>query len=363
MQVGKIIKSYNAILLFLASIAFFYALHTLQETPFANGWDAYFYLDQIKHWYANGELHTQRYSLYYPYLIIIQFFTDDYVQTYKIGIATCTATLTFVVGKLPQKLTNNKLLGIALAIYISTSLHITYFAANYAKNYLGIIFFFVLVYVLVSKKSILLQILLLVASLFIHKLTAVISLLALAVNYIHYIKFKTHQLIILFSGGILSIIGVIFFFIHKERQPDFITTKPTWHLYEFYKEMTNLHDVQHIELAVLFVLSVLIIVYGIFQKAKNNSIFYLSIILLLGINFPCMKWDIMGYSFRLFILLPFFFILLISSIPLPKGSNYMAIVAAGVLVFYNGYNPKKQDPPYLTYKRIVNTIQKADFKQ
>ena len=65
---------FKGVLVLLAFISFFKTLTVLSETHFANGWDSYFYLDQLKYWVNNGELHTERYSIYYPYLIFIQFF-------------------------------------------------------------------------------------------------------------------------------------------------------------------------------------------------------------------------------------------------------------------------------------------------
>jgi len=353
---------YKGVLIILGVISFFKTLILLNETPFANGWDAYFYLDQVKHWFANGELHTLRYSIYYPYLIFIQFFTNNYIFTYKLGIAICSFILTLVFGILPFTLWKNKVLGFALALYSISSLHIIYFGANFAKNYLGITFLFVLVYFIVRKKSHYSQLLLLLVGLFTHKLTAVLGLFVYFGNYLFKIKIKLNKVIIVISSVLFTGIVSLFYFINRERQLDFISLKPQLHLYEFYNEMVAFSQVHRIEFVMLFISSILLIAYGILFKVKKTKLFYITFFLLIAINFPFMKWDLMGYSYRLFILFPFLFIFLISSIQVSKRISLALTLLVSVLFFFKGYNPKNQDPPYIQYQQIVAVIKKANIK-
>jgi hypothetical protein len=44
----------------------------LSVTPFANGWDSYFYLVQLKSWVEQGRMHSPEASLFYPYLRLFQ---------------------------------------------------------------------------------------------------------------------------------------------------------------------------------------------------------------------------------------------------------------------------------------------------
>ncbi len=353
---------FKGVLVLLAFISFFKTLSLLNETLFANGWDSYFYLDQVKHWFENGALHTKRYSLYYPYLILIQFFTNDYILTYKIGVAFCIAILTFISGMLPYIIWKNKVLGFALAVYVISSLHITYFGANFAKNFLGITLLFILIYVIALKKSYHSQLLLLLLGLFIHKLTAVLGVLIFTGNLLFGLKLKISRTILITSGTLFTVIVSLFYFINKERQSNFISLKPQMHIYEFYKEMGTLSQIHHIEFIMLFVCSIILLVYSFVSKSKKSSLFYIALFLVIGINFPFMKWDLMGYSYRLFILFPFLFVVLISSVEVSKRVSFVFVIFSTVLFLFKGYNPKIQDPPYAQYQQMVSVIKKNNIK-
>ncbi|MBC7777589.1 MAG: hypothetical protein H7246_19300 [Phycisphaerae bacterium] len=104
------------------------------QTPFANGWDSYFYLVQIKSLEETGHMHSPEASLIYPYLRLFYWLVGDYVLALKIGTAVLCGVFMLVLCRRSQSL---PLLG-AWSLF---SPQLTYFAAQYPKNLLGLVLF------------------------------------------------------------------------------------------------------------------------------------------------------------------------------------------------------------------------------
>ncbi len=68
------------------------------QTPYANGWDSYFYLVQLKSLEETGRMHSPEASLIYPYLRLFYWMTGDYVLGMKVGTAILAGIFTASVG-------------------------------------------------------------------------------------------------------------------------------------------------------------------------------------------------------------------------------------------------------------------------
>ena len=117
----------------------------LAQTPYANGWDSYFYLVQVKSWVEEGAMHSPEASLIYPFLRAVLFFTGDYVQMYKVGAAVLAGSFTFMVFAVAQSIgkTLPRSAGLAVPMLLGAwtvcSPHLGYVAAQYPKNLLGLV--------------------------------------------------------------------------------------------------------------------------------------------------------------------------------------------------------------------------------
>lgn len=115
-------------------------LWAFAQTPFANGWDAYFYLVQVKAWSEHGQMHSPEASLIYPFMRIILWLTSDYVWMYKVGAAILAGAFTAVAMWFTSRSSfiphSSSLL---LGAWTVFSPHLTYFAAQYPKNLLGVV--------------------------------------------------------------------------------------------------------------------------------------------------------------------------------------------------------------------------------
>jgi len=94
------LKYKSLFLLFaLAALSALLRFWALDQTPFANGWDSYFYLVQLKSLEETGRMHSPEASLIYPYLRLFYWITGDYVLGIKTGVAVlCGIWVAVVYG-------------------------------------------------------------------------------------------------------------------------------------------------------------------------------------------------------------------------------------------------------------------------
>ena len=65
---------------------------SLNQSDYANGWDAYFYLLQTKSLLEDGHLVSQRISIIYPLLLVFKVLFNDYVLGWKVFAALVGTT-------------------------------------------------------------------------------------------------------------------------------------------------------------------------------------------------------------------------------------------------------------------------------
>jgi len=92
--------------LVLFCLSFLFRYLALQQTTYANGWDAYFYLIQIKSWIEEGTMHSSDSSLIYPLMRVIDWFSDGYVLSFKLTSAFLASTLVVLVYFFGKKTTS-----------------------------------------------------------------------------------------------------------------------------------------------------------------------------------------------------------------------------------------------------------------
>ncbi len=81
-----------------ASVAsFLLRLASLNQTPFANGWDSYFYLIQLQSLAEKGQMHSEEWTILYPLLCLLNLIFD-YVMATKVLSSLLAACFTTVLG-------------------------------------------------------------------------------------------------------------------------------------------------------------------------------------------------------------------------------------------------------------------------
>jgi hypothetical protein len=371
----------------------------LQQTQYANGWDAYFYLIQLKSWIEQGKMHSPEASLIYPYMRAIQLFSGDYILTYKIVAASLAAFFTVLILGLVKNWSSefevNKKNNLLLLIGIWTVFlpHLTYFAAQYPKNLLGIDLF--LAFVFFFPMNWVWAFVFFVLNYFGHRLTfglcgVYVLLFFLKILFIEKIGFlnlknlfSQQNLISRKIGfvGVSLLLGMIFLaqffpgtfhFEDIERITTGFSNKLSFQFspFSFWKEFDNQDRLSiwwkiEIVLAVITFLGSLFLTY-FYQKerTKNHQITFslLGILLLL----PFLPWSLTSISYRFFLvfvlLSPIYLFFCLKELPIAFFQNkriYPIVSLLFIVSFlsWESYSPKKHDPDYAFYATLTRAVQ------
>ncbi len=333
----------------------------LNQTSFANGWDSYFYLDQVKHLIEHGELHTARVSILYPLLQVIQWFTQDYILSYKVLssiIISIIPVLFFFIGK---KISSSFYWGLVLGAFMIFSPHLTFFGSQYLKNTLGIVFLLLTLQSLLERK-IILSILCVILSFLTHKLTGGLSIVLF---YLFFVingpkrSFVTNLFLLITPWITLVLFGMFSSRLSSEiiLQPSFMPLK----LIALYKEsMSSLWIIE------IILLLLLLFITGITLTKQHKGIILIWFLLIFML-FPFLEWNTQGLSLRLtlllFVLSPILLLCLKTAI-----NKYVVYVLGGLLIglsffSWKNYSPEKHDPNYPFYETLSHRIEPVLLKK
>lgn len=145
---------------------------------YANGWDAYFYLVQVKSWLETGQMHSPEWSVFYPFLAVIYYLTDSYETAYQLLSILAKLALLYLVWDWLQAWSPKKehLFGVWAFLVWSPSL--TYVFAQYPKNGLGFVCLFLFMRYW-RKEKVVFTMLFFLLTLFSHRLAAGLVIIGL----------------------------------------------------------------------------------------------------------------------------------------------------------------------------------------
>ena len=362
-----------------AILSFALRLWAFQQASFATGWDSYFYLIQLKSLIEEGEMHSADWSLIYPLLWLMQSVISDYELTFNYCAALLAACFTLNAGLLTRKMTKNWALALLAVAFTLFSPHLTYFAAQYPKNLLGLSFFLLLIGQIPSlfgnpitiKQGLWCGSLLLL-NLFGHRMTMVLGVVFLLMVLVIQ-KLPTKWLVMsllgflgivllgIFLPGVLSLADV-------SRFEHLLSTQPQWAIYSFWEtfEASRISTAWLVELGIVGALwfALFLFVLMTFRKQVQKSSFIWLLLCLLLI-FPFFKWSLDGIGYRLFLayvlLMPFGLWLMLGNWK-RFNSSYVALslfVSCLGFLSISGYQPKKHDPPYALYRQLTKRSLRA----
>jgi len=358
----------TGLLLLLFAVSFCLRFFALSQTPYANGWDGYFYINQVRSFLEEGKMDVPDSSFIYPLLILTQIITNDYILSLKIVSCILAGAFSVSLFLLSLKWSKNLKTAVVLGCFTIFSPHLTYFTAQYLKNLLGVVLFLWLLYSIDSKVKFL-SLILLVINFFGHRVTALLSFIALLVNYL-FLRLSRYSAVIvtlflfmfLLVGPLLP--GILNTF-DIERFQGVFASYPQFAPYSFIKtfgvELISIH--WFIEIIVVCAIFAVALVYAGLQiiRRKIDHRLTLLLIILLLLIFPFFKWSLDGPGIRLlfiFILLcPLLIIILIKDL---RNGHATTIICLVLLLsgFFSckSYQPTKHDPPYGVYDVIAQEI-------
>lgn len=359
-------KLQNVIIaLLLFGCSFYLRSLAFHQTNYANGWDGYFYINEVKSLLEEGRMDVPDSSLVYPLLIFVQLLTNDYVLSLK--IFSCLLAASFVVSMffLACKWSGNKASATVIASFYLFSPHLTYFAAQYPKTLLGAILFLWLLYSLDAKTK-WLPVLLLFANFFGHRITAVLSFLSLFFFYVFsalkQFAWRTiiiFLLILLIAGFLLP--GVLNL-LDAERFRGIFTMHPQFAPFSFVKTfgyalLSPWWITEIVIASIAFGTGIFLIIS---RKTTDARLLTLLCIFALLI-FPFFQWSLDGPAFRLlltFILIcPITLIFYLDRLRNIYVAGVLSLSCLSIAFFsWKSYNPARHDPPYAIYDLMATKV-------
>ncbi len=406
MQATTVSKHKNtafAFLLLILGIALssYFRLDSYFQTEFANGWDSYFYLIQLKSYIQSGEMHSSDLSLIYPMMVVVQHFANDYIATFKFTACLLTVILIFCTFLVGFRITKRIEIALVLASYFCFSPHLTYFASQYPKNLLGFACFLLLALSIpthknpksqnrIAKYTVFLFILLL--NYFGHRMTFILSI---SLVFIHFVLQKVAPKVIfslILSFLVLVGLGTLFpgllGFADFERFEGILTTTPQFAPYSFWQSFGGMMDNGRIstawkwEIVCISIAFFFNIAYGFYSlhkpsenktPARNSEFFGFSLTIICALLiFPFFAWSLDGIAYRAFLvfmlIVPIAFFLNLHSLLAKKyclsykkattsivwSLTFLLLAISPLNV--SGYNYQKHDPPYSLYSKISERV-------
>lgn len=353
---------------FVFLISFFLRKTALDQTSFANGWDTYYYLVQLKSILEEGRMHSEEWTLLYPLLMFFNFFIQDPVSSVKFLSAFLAASLSVMMYFNAWAFRKS----IAFCLFISSfsifSPELTYFAAQWPKNLLGLVVFLGLLLSIKSENWYAI-IATLVLGFFCHRMTAVLGVLVLIVYSVSK-KISPKQLIILVVFLLMiMVVGLIFpgtFHLKDlERLSGFLSNAPQIPFFSFYKtfgfeKIRTWWILEFLLCGGLFIIMLILTLHQLINRKKRNAWNIVLVLLFILLWFPFYHWDLAAVSYRFFhagvVLAP---LLLISWLnQFSFADSKFLLIPATIFIFlslfsWKSYQPELHDPPFGVYSNIT----------
>lgn len=346
--------------IFLSSFLLRFLIY--HSSSFANGWDAYFYIVQIKSYVEEGAMHSNRISLFYPLLLGWYYLIQDYELVYQLVSALIVGAFSLQLFRTANSLNGASDSKYFIAAYTLFSSQLTFVGSQFPKNLLGVVVLLVLVEYLIKSKYLKAGIVTLLGF-FIHKMTAGLSIVLLIFFPLaKLLKPYAHYLFILAiaSIGILIVFPDLLLSFNFGRE-GFGFGRPVWHGGEFIKLLSEsittlwIGEIVFAHILFLFVFAFVLI------KKNTNPQWIVLLVVLLACIFPLLEWSALGLSYRLLMVFLILAPLLVSYFNI-KLNTVVLIATCSIFTLvgvYSAYTfPRDQlDPPYGTYKYLTRKIE------
>ncbi len=411
------LKRVIAICIFI--FTFFVTMILLSQSPYANGWDGYYYIIQVRSWFVEGAMHSEDYSLIYPLIIAIQYIFDDYILSYKIASSLIRAffvTAIFVLsvqifkdnmhGNIKERSEYSLLPALAICSIASFSSSSLYFITQFPKNMLGFSFLLITfhympqVYKAIINKWFNRHDIVNIAMLFCffiftfvtHRYSGGIALITL-LFYCMLLVLKRNRvviisLLVIFVFFVLVVVSVPFLFpgtLHLddlERFSGAFDMVLSLNFYSFLEIITlkNAGLLWSVELLIYYILSVMFLAYYVYRLTKKPEgvpIYLIGTALIVGLGvFPFYNFEPSGIGYRFYLGAQLFtpLTLIIFPIRIYQRSKKLVyglliLINVGSLLIATNFDYQKFDPSYDEYqdmskkliRRIDNDISNYDL--
>jgi hypothetical protein len=371
-------------LLLVSGLSGFVRYRAFNQTPYANGWDSYFYLIQVKAWVNTGHMHSPEASLIYPLMRAVLWCTEgDYIGMYKWTAALLAAAFSALVLLLNQQ-KGSRPMALLVAALLLFSPHLTYFAAQYPKNLLGIVLLLAFVHSLryfkfeknqprwYSVFQVVMPCIWLIINYFGHRLTFGLCLLYGMV----WAMFKTGHLksVLTFKNTILAVSGLatvlvllsyiapgLLHLTDMARLQGVFSTRPQFAPWSFVQSF----GWERLTAPWLLEIGATVVVLAMRSDGSAESkVWKIVAVVLL---FPFLTWSLTGLAYRLFLVFGLLLPILVMQVRWNVVAIWLQVPVATMLLIstlwgIKGYQPALHDPNYAQFDHITQQVQQnTDF--
>jgi hypothetical protein len=361
----------NLIIAFLLIIGFIFRWSAYNQTDFATGWDTYYYLIQIKSYLSSGKMHSPEWNLFYPLLLLFNTLLEDPVLASKwlFSFLTCFVALSFFL--LAKALKSPYPVSLFIVVLINMSPSLTYYAAQWGKNLVGVIIYMFLI-IGIRKESVTQVCLLLILGFFAHRMTAVLSIITLLVwllNKRTSSRFKWILLLSMIVGTtIVNFLPGLLSFNDIDRFTNLFNQGPQIPQISFYRlfgaEKISVWWIGELTLTILSIIFfVFILIRRLINKQKISSLEFSVLFVFFVLWFPFFNLSTDNIPYRLFhtglILYPVLLLFSLNKSLFPYKLLYIPSVVIFCISFYSwrSYNPTKHDPDYRFYYQMSEKLE------
>lgn len=331
----------------LVALSFGLRYDSLNQTPFVNGSDGYYYLVQLQSWVEEGTMHSPEYSPVYPAMRVALALSGSYEQAFKLSAAAFAGLFTLFIWLFALQYSRRIPTAFLAAAFTVFSPSLTWMAAQFPKNLLGMVGVAAFAWML-SRKSLFGQGIAILFSGVTHKLSGGISLL--------WFVFQRLSLkVILIGAGLAAvlILAGIFHFSEFERFSGTLQSAP---------QLPQISFIQTLEVSPLWRAEIWLalgiwlwnVVEGVRRREKMGWV--------LAIAFLWLPWwqmdpGSMGYRFFMagMILAP---VGLAIRVQARRSLTAVCLaIACSFLAFpaRQSYDPGRHDPDYGYLQRVAAT--------
>lgn len=354
-------------LILLSTAGFLHAWFALTQTPFATGWDAYYYLVQIKAVFEEGRMHSPDYSLFYGLLWLVKYCVADYITAFKIAAALIAALYVaslYVTGwRFATKHQQWVAVLCALAGLFSPSA--VFMDVTLTKGFLGAV---LLIFFIASlpKGKWWVIVPLFVLALMAHRLSGAIAGIFLVA---HYLNRRTWWIVGGFLVAALLLLAMLPGSLHLADAARF-NREFQWTFQFAPISMVQFYGIEKMHplwLAELHLACALVLLWFIkeiltFRKEGDKDVKLALLLAFILLLFPFLIFNAEGPALRFVLLFMLLWPLLLAFIAKWLNRPVITLLCglfAIVSVFsYRAYNPAEFDPPYAMYKSITTGVMK-----
>ncbi|MBE7412842.1 MAG: hypothetical protein L6Q54_01495 [Leptospiraceae bacterium] len=313
---GNILKYFKSYHFWIVAVffifIFFQTLEFLTESKYAFGLDGYYYVVQVRSYIENGKFLIPDFSLVFYFFVFLSKFGNDIVFTNKLGISLILSFIAVPSYLLGKKI-SNRTGGIFLSVFIISNTLIFYFAIEYLKNLLGIMFmlFFLNEYFSILKNKmhsfIAIKLFLFASfSLLSHKLTGALCIFLLFVLFLYYFRkisflFKIIGFILIFFIFLIVYQNLIFHFLDLDRFNNFDLEHLQISARSYWREIQPCSTFYSVEIFVYAVIPIFSILLWFYSNGYERRILFIAIFLYYLFNIPFLKFIEKDAAFRLYI--------------------------------------------------------------